>query len=57
MRILDHPYWARLREKFFGPSKPDVPVVTVTHCPPGNAQGSNISWRGVGGTDPIKYLG
>ena len=34
-----------------------VPEVTVTYCPPGNAQGSVQSWRGVGGTDPIKYLG
>jgi hypothetical protein len=34
-----------------------VPAVQVTYCPPGNAQGSSISWRGVGGTDPIKYLG
>ena len=60
MRILDHPYWARLREKFFGPSKPDVPVVQVTYCEPGNAEGSIQSpiWRGVGrGIDPIKYLG
>lgn len=34
-----------------------VPEVPVTYCPPGNAQGSHISWQGVGGTDPIKYLG
>lgn len=57
MRILDNPYWARLREKFFGPLKPDVPVVPVTYCPPRAAEGAVQSWRGVGGTDPIKYLG
>lgn len=34
-----------------------VPAVHVTRCPPGVAEGSSISWQGVGGTDPIKYLG
>ncbi len=57
MRILDHPYWARLREKLFGvsvvPAKP-----TVTYCPPGVAEGAYTSWASVGrGTDPVKYLG
>ena len=32
-------------------------TVTVTYCPPGNAEGACQSWQGVGGTDPIKYLG
>ena len=39
---------------------PDVPVVQVTYCEPGNAEGAVQSpiWRGIGrGTDPIKYLG
>ena len=36
---------------------PAVTAVTVTYCEPGNAEGAYQSWQGVGGTDPIKYLG
>jgi len=34
-----------------------VSAVTVTYCPPRAAEGAYQSWQGVGGTDPIKYLG
>jgi len=34
-----------------------VPEVPVTYCPPRAAEGAYQSWQGVGGTDPIKYLG